>query len=367
MTSLPFLLDLDRGAWREVRVKAQPEDFIVEEVALYEPSGSGDHTYFRVEKRGIATHEAARRLARALGKRPNDAGIAGLKDAQAVTRQWISFEHVRDEQAAALDLGAEARVIEWRRHGNKLRMGHLKGNRFIIRLRPPDASRVAELAAAAQRAMGELSRRGLPNFYGPQRFGRGGASIDLGRALVAGDEAGFAARLRQEGLPPARVRDPKFRNLMVNAFQAELFNRVLARRMPRIDELLAGDLAFLHRNGAVFHVEDPAREQPRCTAFEISPSGPLFGPKMIFPEGEPGTIEREVLAASDAKAEDFGRREAERQPGARRPLRVPLLEPPGVRAEADAVLLTFALPAGSYATVALREIVGDEAIGGLGD
>jgi len=72
MTSLPFLLDLDRGSWRDVRVKSQPEDFVVEEVGLYEPGGVGDHTYFRVEKRGITTHEAARRLAKALGKRPND-------------------------------------------------------------------------------------------------------------------------------------------------------------------------------------------------------------------------------------------------------------------------------------------------------
>jgi tRNA pseudouridine13 synthase len=367
MTSLPFLLDLDRSAWREVRVKAQPEDFIVEEVALYEPGGVGDHTYFRVEKRGITTHEAARRLARSLAKRPNDAGIAGLKDAQAVTRQWISFEHVKDEQAAVVDLGPEARVVERRRHGNKLRMGHLKGNRFIIRLRLSDAGRANELVAVSRRAMDELARRGLPNFYGPQRFGRGRASIDLGRALVAGEEAGFTTKLGEQGLPPARARDHKFRNLMVNAFQSELFNQVLSRRMSRFDELQAGDLAFLHRNGAVFKVEDLAKEQPRCAAFEISPSGPLFGPKMLFPEGEPGAIEREVLSGSGATVEDFGRREAERQPGARRALRVPLLEPPVVAAEADAALITFALPAGSYATVALREIVGDEAVLGLND
>lgn len=367
MTPLPFLLNADRAIGRDVRVKAQPEDFLVEEIALYEPDGVGDHTYFRMEKRGITTHEAVRRLAHALGKRPNDAGIAGLKDAQAVTRQWISFEHVNDEQAAAVDVGPEARVVEYRRHGNKLRMGHLKGNRFMIRLRIPDATRAAELTLSAQQVMDELMRRGLPNFYGPQRFGRGGASIDLGRALVAGDEVGFATKLREQGLPQARARDHRFRNLMVNAFQAELFNQVLARRMPRFDELLAGDLAFLHRNGAVFNVEDIAKEQPRCAAFEISPSGPLFGPKMLFPEGEPGAIEREVLAQSGATVEAFGRREAERQPGARRALRVPLLEPSAVTAEGSAAQITFALPAGSYATVALREIVGDEAVLGLND
>jgi tRNA pseudouridine13 synthase len=362
--TLPFLLDLDRAPWGDVQVKAEPEDFIVEEVPLYEPGGTGDHTYFFIEKRGLTTHEVARRLARALGKRPNDAGIAGLKDAQAVTRQWISFEHVRDEQLAKTDLGAEARVIESRRHGNKLRMGHLKGNRFIISLRVP-AGQTKALADTSRAALHELARRGMPNFYGPQRFGRGGASIALGRALVNGDETLFTAKLHKEGLPHARARDRKFRNLMVNAFQAELFNRVLARRMPQIDRLRPGDLAFLHRNGAVFGVVDAEKEQPRCASFELSPSGPLFGPKMPFPEGEQGALEQEVLREANVSAADFGRPEAQRQPGARRPLRVPLLEPPKAIAENDKVILGFALPSGSYATIALREILGDKPVSGI--
>ena len=95
-------------------------------------------------------------------------------------------------------------------------------------------------------------------------------------------------------------------------------------------------------------------------AFEVSPSGPLYGPKMLFPEGDSGTAEREVLADANVSVKDFGRREAERQPGARRPLRVPLLEPPTAAAEDDGVLLRFALPSGAYATVALRELLGDE-------
>jgi len=360
--TLPFLLDHDRSAWSAVRFKEQPEDFIVEEVPLYEPSGSGDHTYFFVEKRGITTHDVGRRLARALGKRPNDAGIAGLKDAQAVTRQWISFEHVRGD-ATSVDLGPEARVLESKRHGNKLRMGHLKGNRFIIRLRVGESKSVEALASASQNALEQLTERGLPNFYGPQRFGRGGASIEMGRALVMGDEKLFADRLIKEGLPPSRIRDRKFKNLMVNALQAELFNRVLGRRMPNIDQLQAGDLAFLHRNGAVFSVVDLEKEQPRCASLELSPSGPLYGPKMPFPEGEPGKIERSVLQEAKLAVDDFGRREAQRQPGARRALRVPLLEPPVSTAEPDSVVLRFALPSGSYATTALREILGDAPIG----
>jgi tRNA pseudouridine13 synthase len=365
--NLPFLTDSPRERFSSVRVKARPEDFIVEEIPLYVPSGRGDHAYFWLEKRGVSTHDAVRQLAEALRLRPNDAGVAGLKDAQAVTRQWISFEHVAPEKAAHLELGPALRVLAVQRHGNKLRMGHLKGNRFLIRLRLLEAAAAAspvppspaELTEAARALFAELSRRGVPNFYGPQRFGRGSRNPALGRCLVQGAEAAFCEGLKAAGIGPNRARDRKFRNLMVNAFQAELFNRVLARRLDRFGALLPGDLAWLHRNGAVFKVEDPAKEQPRCDAFEISPSGPLFGPKMPLPEGEQGQLEREVLAGSGVTLEEFGRREAERQPGARRPLRVPFLEAPDVKTDEAGVALGFALPSGSYATVVLRELLGD--------
>jgi tRNA pseudouridine13 synthase len=362
-----FLTQSPRERFTAVRVKAQPEDFVVEEIPLYLPSGTGDHTYFRIEKRGLSTHEAVRRLAQALGKRPPDAGVAGLKDAQAVARQWVSFEHVPAERMGALDLGEAVRILETSRHGNKLRMGHLKGNRFLIRLRPAEGTPALPdgLAEAAETVLGELARRGIPNYYGPQRFGREGRNPALGRCLVKGDEAAFREGLAPAGINPSRARDGKFRNLMVNAFQSELFNQVLARRLNGLGTLLPGDLAWLHRNGAVFKVADAATEQPRCDAFEISPSGPLFGPKMPMPEGEPGRIEQEVLSASGATVEEFGRREAERQPGARRPLRVAFLEPPAVRVEEAGVLLSLALPSGSYATVVLREIVGDGPVGEL--
>jgi len=137
------------------------------------------------------------------------------------------------------------------------------------------------------------------------------------------------------------------RNLIVNAFQSELFNRVLARRMPEIGKLESGDLAYLHRNGAVFRIssaEQAIAEQKRAELFEISPSGPLFGEKMIAAEGRPGQLEREVLAEAGVQAADFSRPEAGRQPGARRSLRVPLHEAPIVNEEPDGVTVSFALP-----------------------
>ncbi|MBI3831614.1 MAG: tRNA pseudouridine(13) synthase TruD [Planctomycetes bacterium] len=362
---LPFLTAFSRPSFAGARVKARPEDFVVEELALYEPSGTGTHAYLWIEKRGQNTHDAVRRIAKVLGKRDRDAGVAGLKDAQAVTRQWISFEHVEPDKLARLDaaaLGPGLQILHVSRHGNKLKMGHLKGNRFVIRLRFEAGAAPAGAANTARAVLSELQRRGVPNYYGEQRFGRGAGNVGLGRLLVQGDEAAFTQAFAASGNNPARARDGKFRNLLVNAFQAELFNQVLARRMPELGKFLPGDLALLHRNGAVFKIEDAAaaeKEQPRADAFELSPSGPLYGPKTPLAEGEPGRIEREVLAASGVSVEDFGRKEAERQPGARRALRIPLLEAPEVSEDAEGLVLKFALPSGAYATVVLRELLGD--------
>jgi tRNA pseudouridine13 synthase len=341
-------------------MKSQPEDFIVEELPLYEPCGTGTHTYLWIEKKSLNTLDAIKRIAVKLGKRAADGGLAGLKDARAVSRQWISFEHVNAAAQEELRSFSDAnlRVLKVTAHGNKLKTGHLRGNRFIIRLKMERDA--ASVSARAREVLGVLKQRGVPNYFGSQRFGWGGENVELGRFLVKGDLNGFAdawARTHSAARPAER----KMRNLLVNAFQSDLFNRVLAQRMPDLGILKAGDLACLHRNGAVFSVnsaEEAVREQPRAEAFEISPSGPMYGIKTLLAQGEPGEIERKVLDESGVTLEDFSRKEAERQPGARRPLRIPFLEDPDVEDEKSSIVLRFALPPGAYATVVLREIVG---------
>jgi tRNA pseudouridine13 synthase len=361
-SELPTLFPRPSPDFPSVQIKSTPEDFIVEEIPLYEPSGSGTHTYFWIEKRGSNTRDAVQRIAKSIGKRAADAGIAGLKDAQSVSRQWISFEHVKQGLESVSRLSEpKLKVLSLSAHGNKLKMGHLRGNRFIItlRLNRDDPAERSRLAQRANDVCAALSRRGMPNYFGPQRFGWNGDNIALGKLLVLGDKAGFDREWLQRN--PNRPADRKLRNLIVNAYQSELFNRVLARRIQNLSKLLPGDLAWLHRNGAVFRVssrDDVQREQPRADALEISPSGPLFGPKMINPEGEPAQMEAEILAAESVTCADFGRVEAEHQPGARRPLRVPFLETPVVEECADGVRLRVALPPGSYATVLLAEILG---------
>jgi len=343
--------------------KTSPGDFIVEELPAYEPTGTGTHTWLWVEKTGMTTHAVTRALAQKLHKNPLDAGIAGLKDAQAVTRQWITFENVTDTPDAITAFSDERlKILTVTRHANKLKMGHLRGNRFVLRisaeLSDSTAMPAADLLARVNAVFAILSRDGIPNYYGEQRFGNAGTNAAMGRLLVQGDVAGFETAMNAAG-QGRQIRDRKMRNLLVNAFQSELFNKVLAARLPTIGTLLPGDLASLHRNSAVFKIataEDVLKEQTRADAHEISPSGPIFGPKMAQPEGAPGELEARILLDAGVTLADFGRKEAEQQPGARRPLRIFFLEAPTANIDANDVVLRFALPSGSYATEVLNEL-----------
>jgi tRNA pseudouridine13 synthase len=348
-TGLPFLTaDVEPIP---AQLKQRPEDFVVEEIAAYAPSGDGEHVLMTVEKRGLTTHALLERLASALGVPRGRLGHAGLKDAQALTRQQVSVQGIEPAAALALEL-PDVRVLSAERNRRKLRVGHLKGNRFELRLRGVDPGRADE----ARAVLDTLALRGVPNGFGPQRFGKRGDSWKLGRDLLAGK----ARAARRRGLGLLRF--------YVSAWQARLFNDVLTARFSRIDALLAGDLAWLHDRGAVFGVEDPEREAPRARALEISPSGPLFGPEMVEPAGEPQAIERAVLAAHGLAGPDLGGPRFLRWNGARRPLRVPLraLEH-GFDSDVHGsfLLLRFELPAGAYATSVARELTKTDDFAGL--
>src|SRR3954467_3196109 len=160
-------------------IKNRPEDFFVQEVPLYEPSGQGEHVYCEIQKTGVSTFEAIDRLGRALKVSGRDFGYAGMKDARAVTRQVFSIPGVTEEQV--MTAGVPGIQVLWAaRHGNKLRLGHLAGNRFAIKIRgvtPTDVVRLEPVLA-------ELGGRGMPNYFGEQRFGRRGDNDRLGAAFV---------------------------------------------------------------------------------------------------------------------------------------------------------------------------------------
>ncbi len=319
-----------------MKARLVPEDFEVEEIPLYAPTGEGQHTFVWVEKRLRTTEEVARDLARAAGAPARDVGYAGRKDRFAVTRQWLSVPGLEPERALALELPG-ARVLAAERHPHKLRTGQLRGNRFVLRLRELDAD-----ARSLEAALAELRREGLPNRFGAQRFGSEGRNAERGRDVLLGR---------------ARPRDRREARFLVSALQAAVFNEVLARRARPLGRLQRGDVAVVHASGGLFVVADPAGEQARADVFEISATGPIVGSRVRAPEALVAHAEAEVLAsfAIDAAALAAPPRGL-RLRGARRALRVPPAEiAVGASGPREAVL-RFALPPGSYASVLLEEV-----------
>ncbi|MBN1491895.1 MAG: tRNA pseudouridine(13) synthase TruD [Phycisphaerae bacterium] len=384
------------------RIKTRPEDFQVEEVPLYDACGEGTHTFFCIEKTGLSTLRAVRDVARAIGVSYREIGYAGLKDTDAVTRQVFSVEHINPERVQAIEV-PRVRVLWTRQHGNKLRLGHLAGNRFIIRVRGAVPGRLA----AIREAFDHLAREGVPNYFGPQRFGLRGDTWEIGRAMLRQDwaeaiavmigragerdygEVLQARRLHDRGeyeqaakTWPYPFRDERracwtlaktkgnhkraffsvdkpLKRLYVSAFQSYLFNKVVAERIESLGRLLAGDLAYRHNHGAVFRVEDPAVEQPRADTFEISPSGPLFGYRMAEPTGDAGAIEARILAAENMRPLDFRATGAHKVKGGRRPIRFRPNEWDVAEGRDDLgeyYEFRFLLESGCYATIVLREI-----------
>ncbi|MBW2269677.1 MAG: tRNA pseudouridine(13) synthase TruD [Deltaproteobacteria bacterium] len=319
---------------------AAPEDFRVEEVPLFAPSGEGEHTYVHVEKVGRTTEEVARALARAAGVRPRDVGYAGRKDRFAVATQWLSVPGLVPELATQLALPG-CKVLAAVRHTHKLRTGQLAGNRFDLLLRGV-ARAVAEEASAK---LAELVARGLSNRFGGQRFGRDGDNAEQGRRVMLGEQ---------------RVRDRRQARFLASAYQARVFNAVLANRTGALDRLETGDVAVVHASGGLFHIEAAALEQPRADRFEISATGPIFGNRSEEPRGEPGERERALFEAHGV-AEALAAARGLRLRGGRRALRVQPMEASAVQV-AEGLRLRFVLPPGSYATVLVDELLGPEPI-----
>jgi tRNA pseudouridine13 synthase len=326
-------------------LRSTPEDFVVDEIPLYAASGEGGHTFVLIEKRLRNTEEVARALAHAAGVSPRDVGYAGRKDRVAVTRQRFSVPDFAPERALAFEMPG-VRVLEAVRHPHKLRTGQLQGNRFEIVVRDVDDALAAQVAARLEQGL----RRGLPNRFGEQRFGRDGDNAAMGLAALRGDARGT----RPRGRPP----DKRALRFAVSALQAAVFNEALRRRTAPLDALEAGDVALVHASGGAFVVEDVSVEGPRALRGEISATGPIFGTKTLAPTGAPAAREREALASvgmePDAALPSVP---GLRLRGSRRALRMLPTEASVLR-EGDTLCLRFTLPAGSYATVLLDELLG---------
>ncbi|MEO6954626.1 MAG: tRNA pseudouridine(13) synthase TruD [Polyangia bacterium] len=331
-------------------VKTTPEDFIVEEQPAYLPSGEGTHTFVFVEKRGLTTEELIHALCKTTGVPRETVGAAGMKDRQAVSRQWLSLPDVDPVAASALR-GEKWHVLSAARHGNKLRTGHLRGNRFILTLRglrcPPD-----EAVVRATAILDALRGTGLPNFFGAQRFGARGDNAPRGRALVKG-----------EALPRSSERIGRGeKRLLVSAFQSELFNAYLDARLGDrlLRALVPGDVLRKRDSGGLFSptTAEEADASQRLSDGALDVTGPMFGSAMRSPTtGSPSFAREEaVLTAAGVTAEDFGRMGPLGE-GTRRPLTVPIEDVElAVGTEPATLRLAFSLPSGAYATVLVEEL-----------
>ena len=316
--------------------KTTPDDFRVEEQLSFVPSGSGPHWLVRVEKRAANTRWVAAELARLAQVPANDVGFAGLKDRQAVTVQWYSVP-VRSTTAEYWSTvrTAEFRVLEVAGNSRKLKRGALTGNRFRIRLRKPAWSREQlDLKLAA------LKMHGVPNYFGPQRFGREGYNLDRVQAWV---QSGHAPRGRTE------------RGFALSAARSLLFNEVLSRRVDAGDwsQLSPGDVASLDGSGSHFKVDavDDVMRQ-RLAAFDIHPSGPLWGRGDPPTEGQPRRHEMEAAEAFKDVADLLAGENLDQE---RRSLRCAVRDLV-VEAESGTITLGFTLGRGQFATSVLREI-----------
>ncbi len=324
-------------------LKAAPEDFVVEEVPLYAASGAGEHVYVTHRRSGRSTRDVVLALSRAFRVEARDVGYAGLKDKRAVATQTFSLPLPRADveevgRRVSSEVGGDVLAVS--RHVNKLRRGHSLGNRFTVRIGGvhPDAFERAQAIVAV------LAEHGLPNAFGPQRYG-----ID-GRNAIAGAEHIAAG---------PRARRGWLADLQMSAWQSSLFDRWLALRMETgwFERIVAGDVAKKLDNGALFDVRDEAAESERFARREITHTGPMFGATMRNATGEAGRLETQIIESSGVDAATLARARLE---GTRRAGRI-FVEDLAIEPLEGALRVSFRLPKGSYATTVLRELTKDGA------
>lgn len=319
------------------RIKVEPADFEVEEIPAYPLSGEGEHLFLWVQKTRLSTDQLMGHIRRTLGLAFDDVGTAGLKDLMAITRQWVSIPAKCEPDISKIE-NEQVQILQTGRHGNKLKPGHLRGNRFGILVRDVDTSKTDEV----NQILDVIRSQGMPNFYGPQRFGHGGDTIQLGMRLFQKEKV--------------RVK-PFLRKLALSSVQSVLFNVYLANRIA--DGLyrtaLHGDVMCKWPFGGMFTVEDTSAEQQRLDSREIIPSGPIYGAKMFPSRYLVAEREQALLETYGLSRESFSGFGKLMQ-GTRR-MNYVYLDDLKHTWEGDGLRLEFTLPPGCYATVLLGEVM----------
>jgi tRNA pseudouridine13 synthase len=317
-------------------IRQSPDDFVVEEIPRVQPAGEGGHLWLWVEKRSANTEWVARELARAAGCAQRDVGYAGLKDRHAVSRQWFSLPVAANTRENLANASIEdVKILADSLHTRKLKRGTLDGNRFRLQIRDFKGDEGQTAARLAR-----IRATGVPNYFGPQRFGNRGQNVEQGCHLLSGD-----------------TRLPRHKkSIYLSAIRSYLFNQVLAERVRRGDwnRIIAGDLAMLDGTQSIFPCENPDADiEDRARRLDIHPTGPMPGEKGARPTALALELEQTVLGNWPQLTELLA---AQRVQADRRSLR---LYPAELEWEFEGgdLRLSFVLPPGSYATTVLREVL----------
>ncbi|MDQ5909203.1 MAG: tRNA pseudouridine synthase [Pseudomonadota bacterium] len=320
------------------RLRTAPEDFQVREELDFTLDGIGEHVWLWVRKRGANTDWVAKRLAERAGISANAVSYAGLKDRHAVTEQWFSV-HLpgKADPDWATDPHPDFTVLNAVRHSRKLRRGALSGNAFRITVRDLEGD-PAELAARLERVAAD----GVPNYFGEQRFGREAGNLERAAAMFSGRE---------------KVRDRHQRGLYLSAARSALFNAVLAQRVVEgsWNRALPGEVLMLAGSHSIFTVEEIDETIcQRVAAFDVHPTGPLWGAGELRSSGPVRELEEAATATSPIFRDGLAAAGLTQE---RRALRLMIGEAKLECPEPRTAILDFRLPAGAYATTVLRELL----------
>mgnify|MGYP001821258648 FL=1 len=319
-------------------LRARPEDFFVDEVIGFDPEGEGEHVLLHIEKRNTNTQWLADQLAHFAGIPKRDVSYAGLKDRNAVTRQWFSLGLAGKPEPdwTSFDIG-NVQILQHVRHRRKLRRGTLQGNRFQLVIRELQGD-----LETLQTRLQQVAQQGVPNYFGEQRFGHEGANLQQAMAMFQGK----------------RIKNRHKRSLYLSAARSFLFNELLSQRVATgtWNRAIAGDVMLLAGTNSFFVPETiDAEIQQRLKSFDIHPSGCLWGEGQTPAQDEAAVLETKL--AQDHSEFCRGLEQAGLKQE-RRSLRLSIAD---LQWELDAAQqqlgLQFFLPAGSYATTVLRELI----------
>ena len=323
------------------KIRKTPDSFIVEEIPLYEPLDIGKHLYINITKENLTTRQVQEKIANIFNISVKNVGFSGMKDKNARTTQTFSIsEYDNIEKAKELIESNLAVKVNWLRfHKNKLRIGHLLGNKFKILISDLEISN-DEALERTKKIIEEIKKNGLPNFFGPQRFGSNGNNIQKGLQIIQGK---------------FNINNRWMKKILISSYQSYLCNKYLSYRLERglFNKILKGDIAKKYDTGGLFEVEDQEKEQKRYENHEISFTAPIYGYKMWETTEFARELELKILSDFDMTLEKFRLAKIK---GTRRLGRL-LIRDLSVETKKDGILLLFSLPKGAFATTFLREIM----------